>query len=113
MTGKRLFQIAFTLVYLVFNVSAGTPDADWPQWHGAERNSISKETGLMKSWPTAGPANVWSITGLGEGYGTVAIKGEQIFVQGVKNKTSTVFCLNRANGQTLWAAALGRALDQD
>jgi outer membrane protein assembly factor BamB len=113
MKPKRLFRIIFSLIYFAFNVSASVPDADWPQWHGAERNSISKETGLLKTWAASVPASVWSISGLGEGYGSVAIKGDQIFVQGVKAKNSTVFGLNRANGQTLWATALGQALDQD
>jgi outer membrane protein assembly factor BamB len=121
MKPKRVFRIIFSLIYFAFNVSASVPESDWPQWHGAERNSISKETGLLKAWTATGPSSVWSITGIGQGYGSLAIKGEQIFVQGVKKVTvqnaqtpqSTVFCLNRANGQTVWATALGRALDQD
>ncbi|HXG47649.1 MAG TPA: hypothetical protein VNO52_08495, partial [Methylomirabilota bacterium] len=23
---------------------------DWPQWQGADRNAMSKETGLLKKW---------------------------------------------------------------
>jgi outer membrane protein assembly factor BamB len=67
----------------------------------------------LKAWAEKGPATVWSISDLGAGYSSLAIKGEQIFVQGVKNKNSTVFCLNRADGKTVWATALGQALDQD
>src|SRR5688572_19131919 len=37
-------------------VLAQTPAADWPQWRGADRTGISKETGLLKQWPAAGPA---------------------------------------------------------
>jgi hypothetical protein len=41
---------------------------DWPQWRGIERNGISTETGLLKSWPADGPPLVWKTQGLGEGY---------------------------------------------
>jgi outer membrane protein assembly factor BamB len=112
---KRVFAFSVLLSLLFSNVSASVAPtvADWPQWHGVDRNSISKETGLLKAWAAKGPATVWSISGLGEGYSSLAIKGEQIFVQGVKSKNSTVFCLNRADGKTVWATALGQALDQD
>jgi outer membrane protein assembly factor BamB len=117
---KRLFAFSILLLTLFANVNANESplnasinNADWPQWHGAERNGLSKETGLLKAWPTTGLPTVWSIAGLGQGYGSLAIKGEQVFVQGVRDKSSTVFCLNRADGKTLWATALGQALDQD
>ena len=46
---------------------------DWPQWRGVERNGISPETGLLKSWPAGGPPLVWKATGLGEGYSDVSV----------------------------------------
>src|SRR5262245_65389580 len=44
--------------------------SDWPQWRGPERNGVSKDTGLIKQWPSSGPQRVWSISSLGEGYGS-------------------------------------------
>src|SRR6185503_11450383 len=32
---------------------------DWPQWRGPDRTDVSKETGLLKSWPEGGPKRVW------------------------------------------------------
>ena len=87
-------------------------DAEWPQWRGPDRNGVSKETGLLKSWPAKGPEQLWSISGLGDGYGTVAIAGGRIYVQGGKGKDSVVYCLD-LNGKTLWTAPLGARLDQD
>jgi outer membrane protein assembly factor BamB len=112
---KRLFAFAILLSVIFSNVNAGVTvkDLDWPQWRGVDRTSISKETGLLKAWAAKPPATAWTISGLGQGYSSLAIKGEQIFVQGVKNNSSTVFCLSRADGKTLWATALGQALDQD
>jgi len=56
---------------------------------------------------------IWSVSSLGEGYGSIAIKGERIYVQGVKDGQSSVFCLNRADGKTLWVTQLGSRLGQD
>jgi outer membrane protein assembly factor BamB len=92
---------------------APIPDADWPQWRGPDRTGIATETGLSKMWPASGPPVLWSISGLGEGYGSVAIKGDRLFVQGVKEGKSAVFCLNRADGKTVWVKPVGVSLGQD
>jgi len=87
--------------------------SDWPQWRGPERNGVSKDTGLLKQWPAPGPQRAWSISSLGEGYGSLAIKGDRIFVQGSRDRASVVFCLNRADGKTVWSAALGTKVNKD
>jgi outer membrane protein assembly factor BamB len=110
-------QRALALLLLIVSAattSGGlTAEPDWPQWQGPDRTGLSKETGLLKEWPAAGPAVVWNISGLGEGYGSVAIKGDRLFVHGTRESESVLFCLNRANGKTLWTTALGPRLDQD
>jgi len=88
-------------------------EMEWPQWRGPDRTGLSKETGFLREWPAAGPPLVWSVSTLGQGYGAVAIKGERVFVQGAQANRSIVFCLNRADGKTVWVKALGSALDQD
>ena len=85
---------------------------DWPQWRGPQRTGLSNETGLLKQWPAEGPRKVWSINGLGEGYGALAIKGDRILVQGTNGSASVVYCLNRADGKTIWSAALGPKRDE-
>ncbi len=90
---------------------AGEGLPDWPQWRGPNRTGISKETGLLKEWPAGGPPVVWSLSDVGEGYGTVAIKGNQIFVQGSKNNESIIHCLNRADGKAVWTTPLGSRLE--
>ena len=46
-----------------------SPEPDWPQWNGPRRNGISRETGLLTTWPDAGPRLVWKI---GNGLATVS-----------------------------------------
>lgn len=97
----------------VSGIAASTEAPDWPQWRGPQRSGVSAETGLVKSWPAAGPPSVWSISGLGEGYGSLAIRGDRIYVQGVYGRESSVFCLNRAGGKTVWVTGLAGRMDQD
>ena len=102
----------------VFAAAAGVTigAADWPQWQGPDRTGISKETGLLQQWPANGPAVVWSAGNLGNGYGSVAVAGDRIFVQGMQKDratVSTVMALNRADGKQIWSKALGQAGDDD
>lgn len=84
---------------------------DWSQWRGPERTGVSQEVGLLKEWPSGGPERLWSIMGLGDGYGAVAVKGEEIFVQGTEDRRSAVFAVDRATGGILWVTSLGRSRD--
>jgi outer membrane protein assembly factor BamB len=90
--------------------STGT---DWPQWRGPSRSAISPETGLLRSWPAAGPPRVWSASNLGAGFGSIAVSRDRIFVQGMRNFQSVVSALNRADGTLVWARPIGRAGDND
>jgi outer membrane protein assembly factor BamB len=86
---------------------------DWPQWQGPDRSGISKETGLLQQWPPAGPPQLWSITGLGAGYGSMAIKGGHIYVQALNRSGSTVSSLSTADGRIEWTKAIGRGGSND
>ena len=87
--------------------------ADWPQWQGPDRNGVSAEHGLLQAWPASGPPLVWSVSGIGAGYGSIAVKGDRIFVQGSSRGQSIVFSLNRADGKQVWSKALGPAGSND
>jgi outer membrane protein assembly factor BamB len=111
---RILFSFALICAFSLLSVTAGntTPEAEWPQWRGPLRNGLSSETGLLKQWPANGPAVAWSITNLGEGYGSLAIKADRLYVQGTKGSESAVFCLNRADGKTIWSVSLGPKVDE-
>src|SRR5688500_20012930 len=104
---KKLLSVTAALICSVAAMNA----ADWPQWQGPDRTGISKETGLLQQWPANGPAVVWSAGGLGQGYGSMAVAGDRVFVQGTRNGNSIVAALNRTDGKEVWSKALeiGRA----
>ena len=97
----------FTLAIAIFLGMAAVHAADWPQWQGPDRTRISKETGLLKEWPAGGPRVIWTANNLGTGYGSMAVAGDRVFLQGARGPDSVVIALNRADGKEVWAKALG------
>ena len=80
---------------------------DWPQWHGPSRDNISKETGLLKSWPEQGPALLWSTKeNLGQGYSTVAIADGFIYTTGMIDERGILFGLD-LHGNLKWKKEYG------
>jgi outer membrane protein assembly factor BamB len=113
MTRRHFMAVLPTLAAAQSGNSRSASQPDWPQWRGPERTNISRETGLLKQWPSGGPKLLWTAKGLGSGYGTVAIRGDRIYVQGTKDRQSVVFALDRSSGEPVWNAPLGATLDQD
>src|SRR6185312_13143332 len=94
--------------------------ADWPQFRGPNRDGVSKETGLLQSWPADGPSLEWSTKGLGGGYSTVSIANGRIYTLGnspdkkadkKKNRgqLSYLVALDTRDGKQLWASEVGPA----
>jgi hypothetical protein len=103
----------FALGTGVVTMGQSGQDTDWPQWQGPERTGLSSETGLLREWPASGPAQIWSSNRLGRGYGSIAIKGDRIYVQSMKGSTSIVSALNRADGKDVWSKTLGPSGSND
>jgi outer membrane protein assembly factor BamB len=109
----RRFVAALVFAFGMTATAFQNPGDDWPQWQGPDRTGLSKETGLLTTWPAAGPPLVWSASNLGAGYGSLAVKGDRVFLQGSNGRQSVVFSLNRADGKGVWSKALGSAGDND
>src|SRR5467141_3167005 len=77
--------------------------ADWPQWRGPDRNDISPETGMMKTWPTDGPPLVWTFPNAGSGYSGPAVVGDRLYILGQREGGQLVLALDANNGKELWA----------
>ena len=105
---KRLFHF-FTAIVL-FSVPALAADFDWPQWRGPNRDDVSKETGLLKSWPAGGPRRVWMYENGGNGYSGPAIVGGKLFTLGTRDDSEILIALDANTGKELWFAALGGIL---
>ena len=113
MRRRQFLPLLLAPVLRQSSVSAFEDQPEWPQWKGPDRNGISKETGLLKEWPSGGPRALWSISSMGEGYGSLAIKRDRVYVQGVDRGNSVVFSLDRRGGKTVWTTVLAGSLEQD
>jgi outer membrane protein assembly factor BamB len=86
---------------------------DWPQWQGPERNAISHEMGLLRSWPKEGPPLVWKATELGGGFSTPSVAGGRIFGMGYRKTDQAddevVWALNERTGEELWRTPIAPA----
>jgi outer membrane protein assembly factor BamB len=87
--------------------TVAAPAADWPQWQGPDRNSVSKEMGLLREWPKDGPPLAWKVTGLGGGYSAPAVAAGRIYGMSKRDGKEVVWALNEADGKELWATPIG------
>jgi len=84
--------------------------ADWPQWRGPNRDGVSKEIGLLKTWPKDGPKLAWSYKKAGAGYSCPAIVGDRLYTMGARDGDEYLFCLDIKDPKAvaeLWAVKLG------
>jgi len=81
--------------------------ADWNQFRGPNRDNLSTETGLLDRWPEGGPELVQTITGIGEGYSTVAVVGDIIYTMGNVDGGEHLIALDRESGNIAWKTRNG------
>lgn len=84
----------------VRGVCAG--EADWPRFRGPDGNGISTETKWNPAALSNGATFVWKAN-VGEGFSSVAIKGDQLYTMGNKADQDTVYCLNVRDGKEMWS----------
>jgi outer membrane protein assembly factor BamB len=97
MTGKvKIIALIITLSVV------GVFSAEWPQYYGPGRNSISTEKGLMRTWPAAGPTVLWTAP-VGIGFGGPAVVGGKVYLLDRDDKVGDrLRCLDFATGKDLW-----------
>ncbi len=81
---------------------------DWPRWRGAQGDAISRETGLLQSWPDGGPPVAWSSSGLGGGYSSVVIHEGKLFTMGKKGGAVQLICVSADDGSPVWEVNVAR-----
>ena len=83
-------------------LSAAGAGAEWPGWLGPHRDGKSDDTGLLKSWPTNGPALTWKAGGLGQGFSSATVAGGAIYTTGIKEGHLHLIALN-IDGSPKWS----------
>ncbi|MGE5458504.1 MAG: PQQ-binding-like beta-propeller repeat protein [Methanococcaceae archaeon] len=104
-------KITCLFLLLLFTISPNLwsqAKGEWPCYHGLDRQNKSGETGLINTWPSAGPELLWTISGLGEGYSSVSVGGGLIYTAGLIGNQSYLFAYN-LKGQPVWKKPNGDA----
>src|SRR3954468_12653467 len=109
MNRRRFCTLAISSASLALRGASVEPD--WPQWQGPDRTGLSKETGLLKSWPKDGPSVHWKIDTLGAGYSAPAVVGDTLYLLGSDDRTEYLFALDAATGKKRYQTPLGDLYD--
>lgn len=86
---------------------------DWPQWRGKNRDGVSVERGLLKSWPQGGPKLAWTAKGAGEGYSSFSVAAGKVYTLGARGGTEYVMAFDEATGKKVWEVQNGARFSND
>jgi outer membrane protein assembly factor BamB len=103
-------RVRFLLLFVlsISVVALAGDKADWPCFHGIQRDNLSTDTGLLQEWPQDGPELLWTNSDIGHGYSSVAIADDRIFTAGMIDKQTYVTALDMA-GKKLWHSLNGQS----
>jgi len=97
-------------------IAVGVFAAESIDWRGPDRTGIFDETNLLTEWPAEGPEQLWSITGIGEGYSSMCVTKDKIFLtalgSGKEASKEFLIALDKS-GKVLWRTEYGKATTLD
>ncbi len=108
--GTKLRAAALCLVLLCVQArpsAAETVDSDWPSFRGPDRDGRSFETGLLETWPDAGPPALWQAA-LGGGFSGITAAGGRVFTLYSRGGRELAAGFDAETGKALWTADIDR-----
>ena len=79
------FRIQGFIVWMIIAVPFVTIEGQDAQWLGPNRNSIFKDTLLLKEWPAEGPEILFATAGTGMGFSSAVATKDRIYATGMKD----------------------------
>jgi outer membrane protein assembly factor BamB len=83
---------------------------DWPRFNGPDGSGISKEKGLLKEWPKAGPKLLWQSSEAGKGFAGMAVVKGVVYTMGARDGDEYAIAIDD-KGKEKWATKLGPVHD--
>jgi len=77
-------------------------------WRGPDRTGVYNETNLLTEWPENGPDLLWEINGIGNGYSSVTISENTIYITGKKEEVDVLTALT-LDGKKKWETVYGKS----
>lgn len=108
-TFRFLYYVA-AIGLLCFSCS-NSPVSQWSQWRGPNRDGVSPEKNLLKTWPAEGPKLAWSADSLGDGFSSASIYNRMVYVTGKRDSVEILTALD-LNGNLKWQKVIGRASEE-
>jgi len=104
----KSFGQKLSIIMLVFSLSSSVLFGQLIEWRGPDRTGIYNEKGLLKKWPEGGPALLWEVTGMGDGYSSALVTADAVYVTGRKDSSDVLFALT-LDGKKKWETIYGKA----
>jgi len=76
--------------------------ADWPNFLGPNKNSISPETGINKDWAGKPPKTLWTAPLHDQGYAGPSVAGGTLYIVDHVDKEDVVLALDLESGSEKW-----------
>jgi outer membrane protein assembly factor BamB len=100
----NFITLIFTLT-LLGSFSAGKYNVH--EWRGPDRSGIYNESNLLKVWPAEGPKEKWTVTGIGNGFGSPVFTDQNLYISGEIDSMAILFCFN-LDGKKQWQTRYGK-----
>jgi len=92
------------ILLLLFSCKPKMPEIY--QWRGELRDGVYPDTGLLAEWPGEGPELLWTVEGIGNGYGSPVVTTDRIFVNGETDSIGYLSAFD-LDGNQLWKSSYG------
>jgi outer membrane protein assembly factor BamB len=75
---------------------------DWPQYFGPDRNGVSTQKNILRTWPQQGPEVLWTAK-VGIGFGGPVIKDGKVYLLDRDDKVGdNLRCFDLSSGKEVW-----------
>ena len=104
MSSRILLVLALAGLACALPQEAASPGQDWPQWRGARRDGVWRETGILERFQGERVPLRWSVP-IGGGYSAPTVAGGLVYVMDRPKDQAAerVVCLDWKTGETRWA----------
>lgn len=77
-------------------------------WRGPNRDGIYPETGLLKTWASEGPEQLWETLDVGKGHSGPVIVGDRLYITGLnEDEDKEIFSAYTLDGKKLYQITYG------